>query len=218
MTVTSGDGSYVNHYGRQNLTLTSPRDYGNASSHGNASRRGRSSGRSPDGRDRRDRARSYGTTGRDRSRTVDRYTCLGSYGILPVRLKYNFDGTIAKFEEHEVLLARRGGRDTYRNKPKQAEGGKGHRRDDDDERDTPLKTALWHSKHEMGWSTTRDLSQPGNHAILRLFDGPSPGQRTGQVIPNITSIDGIPGLQSEKSWRREGSAMILLEHLSLIHI
>ena len=54
------------------------------------------------------------------------------------KLSYNNDGSVGKFEDHEVLFARKGGMDTFRNKAKQAEGPKGHCRDDDEERDTPV--------------------------------------------------------------------------------
>ena len=62
-----------------------------------------------------------------------------------MRLAYNYNGSLKDFEEHEVLFARKAGRDTFRRKDKQAEGAKGHRRDDDDERDIPVKTALYHA-------------------------------------------------------------------------
>ena len=142
---------------------------------------------------------------------MDRYTPLGSYGVLPFRLNYNKDGSLKRFEEHEVLFARKSGKDSFRQKAKQAEGAKGHRRDNDPERNTPVKTAVYHASHEAGWSTNRDFTKPGKHVIVRLFDGP--GSRcTGQVIAGVTSINEIPKIEEEKTEWREGSAMIAVVH------
>ena len=119
------------------------------------------------------------------------------------------------FEDHKVLLARRSGLDTLRDKPKQAEGPKGHLRHDDPERDTPVKTATYHALNEAGWSTDRDLSRPGQYVAVRLFNNqgsPLQQRRTGQVIPNVTTIDEVPDMREETTRNRKGSAMIVLVH------
>ena len=82
------------------MKLTSPRDQGDASRRGRSSDKGHRNRDSGDGR-----ARSCSAVPRDRSRTVDRYTPLGSYGFLIFRLKYNSDGSVGKFEDHNVLFA-----------------------------------------------------------------------------------------------------------------